>query len=96
LRKPYKLIIVGIVALTSFVAAALISTSWVSEGVGFFIVIAFPVLLLGATFPLAVGGIALFRGHHSTREGKMDLISAAVALLIVGVAIWYVAFYFMA
>jgi hypothetical protein len=54
------------------------------------------VLLLSATFSLAVGGFALFRGDHSTDQGKMDLVSAAVALLIVGFVIWYVAFYFMA
>jgi hypothetical protein len=51
---------VGIVVLTIFVAASLTSTSWASEGAGFFIGIAFPVLLLAATFPLAVGGVALF------------------------------------
>jgi hypothetical protein len=90
LRKPYKLILGGIVALIIIVAAALTSASWASDGAGFFLVIAFPVLLLCATFPLAVGGIALFRGYHLIHQLNMDLVSAAVALLIVGIVIWYV------
>lgn len=95
MRKPYKLIATGVVALTIFVSAALTSTGWASAGAGFLIVMAFPILLLGATFPLAVGGMALFRGHRSTDLGKMDLVAAAVAFLIVGVVISYVIFYFM-
>ena len=86
----------GIVALTIFVAAALSSTSWAPEGAGFFIVTAFPVLLLGATFPVAVGGIARFREQGSIDQGTVDLAAAAIALLIVGVVIWYVIFYFTA
>jgi len=93
MRKPYTLIAIGLGALVMIISTALTSTSWASPGVGFFIVMAFPMLLLGAIFPLTLGASRLFRGYRSTGGGKMELATSAVTFLIVGIVICYVIFY---
>lgn len=93
MRRPYKLIAFGLVALVIIVSAALTSTSWASHSVGFFVVTLFPVLLLGAAFPLAVGGMALIRGDPSSDIGKMDRAFAVGTFLFVGLMICYCIFY---
>jgi uncharacterized membrane protein YozB (DUF420 family) len=94
LHKPKKLIALGIVLLAIVVAAALTSRSWAPEDAALLIVLFFPVLLAGATLPVAIGGIALFRDQGSANRRKMDLAVAVTSLVLAGGVVCYLVFFF--